>query len=89
MVFDQAQGIGGMKPLHKHGQYLTQSQHQAFDTHLSPGTTAENPGIYRCVVCGDEIGTAKGHTLPPQNHHQHTPGLGPIRWQLLVYAEQR
>jgi len=36
-----------------------------------------------------EIGIAKGHTLPPQNHHQHAAGQGPIKWQLLVFAVQR
>ncbi|EQD58023.1 hypothetical protein B1A_10996, partial [mine drainage metagenome] len=41
----------------------------------------------RCVACGDEIGIAKGHTLPPQNHHQHAAGVGRIRWQLVVYAQ--
>jgi len=74
---------------YKHGQYLTQNQHAAFDELLSPGTTATNAGIYRCAGCGDEIGIAKGHTLPPQNHHQHAPGQGAIRWQLLVFAVQR
>ena len=74
---------------YKHGQYLTQSQHQEFDRLHPPGTTAANAGIYRCAACGDEIGIAKGHTLPPQNHHQHPPGQGPISWQLLVFAVQR
>lgn len=74
--------------LYKHGQYLTPNAHQAFDDLYSPGDTAVNPGIYRCVVCGDEIGIAKGHTLPPQNHHQHQPMQGPVRWQLLVAAIQ-
>lgn len=75
--------------LYKHGQQLAQSQHQAFDALLTPGTTAANAGVYRCAVCGDEIGIAKDHTLPPQNHHQHPPGHGPIRWRLLVCAVQR
>lgn len=74
---------------YKHGQHLTQSQHGAFDARLSPGSNADNAGIYRCTACGDEIGIAKDHTLPPQNHHQHAPGLGSIQWQLLVYAQQR
>ncbi|PWV22291.1 protein L, partial [Cronobacter sakazakii] len=26
-------------------------------------------------------------TIPPQNHHQHTPAQGNIRWQLFVYAQ--
>lgn len=74
---------------YKHGQYLTPSQHAAFDTLTSPGTEAANAGIYRCAACGDEIGIAKGHILPPQNHHQHAPGLGAIKWQLVVFAQQR
>ncbi len=71
---------------YKYGQYLEKSEHSAFDAKHAPGGEAQNPGIYRCVVCGDEIGIAKGHTLPPQNHHQHAPGLGKIEWQLLVFA---
>lgn len=74
---------------YKYGQHLTKSEHSAYDALHTPGSPAENPGIYRCTACGDEIAIAKGHTLPPQNHHQHSPGLGPIRWQLLVFAQQR
>ncbi|RYE41436.1 MAG: hypothetical protein EOP24_36985 [Hyphomicrobiales bacterium] len=75
--------------LYKYANQLTLSNHTAFDTLHTPGQPAENPGIYRCVECGDEIGIAKGHTLPPQNHHQHPPGRGPVRWQLLVFAQQQ
>jgi len=74
---------------YKHGQYLAQSPHEEFDKIHVPGSLALNAGIYRCTACGDEIGIAKGHTLPSQNHHQHPPGQGPIRWQLLVFAQQR
>lgn len=74
---------------YKYGQHLTHKDHVAYDTKCAPGTTAANAGIYRCAVCGDEIGIAKGHTLPPQNHHQHAPGLGPIVWQLLVFAQSK
>lgn len=74
---------------YKYGQFLVPNQHSAFDALASPGTAAANAGIYRCTACGDEIGIAKGHTLPPQNHHQHAPGKGPIQWQLLVFAQQR
>ena len=72
---------------YKHGQLLNQLNHEAFDVLISPG--AANAGIYRCAACGDEIGIAKGHTLPPQNHHQHAPGVGPIKWKLLVHAVQK
>lgn len=74
---------------YKYPQFLSHSENSAYDALCAPGTAANNAGIYRCAVCGDEIGIAKGHTLPPQNHHQHDPGKGPIRWQLLVFAQQR
>lgn len=71
--------------LYKYTQHLTQSQHENFDKEYSPGVTTPDPGIYRCTGCGDEIGIAKGHTLPSQNHHQHPYGT-PIKWKLLVCA---
>lgn len=73
--------------LYKHGQHLTQSQDAAFDALHSPGIESPYGGIYRCAACGHEIGIASGHTLPPQGHHQHPPGRGPIQWQLLVFAQ--
>ena len=75
--------------IYKHGEYLSRSDHEEFDKKHAPGAEAYNPGIYRCVACGDEIGIAKGHTLPPQNHHQHAVGLGKIEWQLLVFAASK
>ncbi len=74
---------------YKYSQYLKQSNHEEYDKKYSPGTAAPNPGIYRCVACGDEIAIAKGHTLPPQNHHQHAPNAGRIEWQLAVFAQQK
>ena len=74
---------------YKYGDHLQHSNHTAYDTKQAPGTTAENAGIYRCASCGDEIGIAKGHTLPPQNHHQQAPGVGKIEWQLLMFAQQK
>jgi hypothetical protein len=64
-----------------------QKSQTAFDNVYEPGNAALHPGIYRCQGCGDEIGIATGHTLPPQNHHQHKPEHGKIRWQLFVYAQ--
>lgn len=74
--------------LYKHGNFLTQSHSEAFDATSSPGVAAPHPGIYRCTSCGDEIAIAGGHVLPPQNHRQHDPAGGLIRWQLLVYPVQ-
>lgn len=74
---------------YKYREPLMQSSNAAFDTRHAPGTKAENPGIYRCTGCGDEVSMAKGQTLPPQSHHQHEPGQGTVAWQLVVFAEQR
>ena len=74
---------------YKYGRLLTQNDHVAFDERHAPGSVAPNAGIYRCVNCSDEIAIAKGHVLPPQNHHQHSPGAGKIEWQLVVFAQQR
>ncbi|MFT8419215.1 MAG: hypothetical protein ABF636_10375 [Acetobacter sp.] len=54
---------------------------------LSPGDRAEYAGIYRCTGCGHEIAIAKGHIMPPQNHHSHGLLNGPILWQLIVAAK--
>jgi len=74
--------------LYKYEQNLKKSQDDAFDTKHSPGAAAPHAGIYRCVGCGWEIGIAISHTLPPQNHHQHTGG-SKVEWLLLVYAEHK
>ncbi|WP_447593117.1 hypothetical protein [Aquipseudomonas campi] len=49
---------------YKYGQYLKQKDHSAYDTKYSPGQEAINPGIYRCVACGDEIAIAKVTHFP-------------------------
>ena len=74
---------------YKYGQHLNKGDSEVYDKKCSPGSNADNAGIYRCAACCDEIGIAKGHTLPPQNHHQHAPGVGKIEWHLLVYAQQK
>ncbi|CAE6765992.1 hypothetical protein R69927_05646 [Paraburkholderia domus] len=72
---------------YKYTQYLQQNSHAAYDTLYEPGVDAPDPGIYRCNACGREIGIAKGHKLPPQNHHQHAQGIGRIQWRLAVFAQ--
>jgi hypothetical protein len=74
---------------YKHGEYLHQNQHEEFDRVLTPGTIAANSGIYRCVGCGDEVACNKDNPLPSQNHRQHNPNQGAIRWKLLVFAIQQ
>lgn len=73
---------------YKYGEYLNKSDHTEYDSEYTPGTIAANSGIYRCKNCGDEIAANKGNPLPPQNHHQHSNG-NPIRWKLLVFAQQK
>jgi hypothetical protein len=75
--------------LYKNGNCLIHFTDAAFDAKHNPGTSAPHPGIYRCTSCGDEIAIAGGHTLPPQNHRQHSPLNGPIHWQLLVFPQQQ
>lgn len=70
--------------LYKYAADLEQSKSDAFDKLHDPGTEAPFPGIYVCVNCKHEVATAHGHTLPPQNHNQHDPKNGPIKWRLVV-----
>lgn len=72
---------------YKYTQFLNVSDSMAYDALSSPGVAAPDAGIYRCHVCGHEIAIAKGHVLPPQTHHQHRPGDGPIQWRLTVFAQ--
>ena len=73
---------------YKQIEYLHKLDHAAFDKEFEPGTIAVNSGIYRCTNCGDEAACTKGDPLPPQDHRQHIPIQGPIRWRLVVFAEQ-
>ena len=68
----------------KYSQILEQNDNSAFDVLHVPGAITPYSGIYRCAVCGKEDVSTCGHPLPPQNHHQHRIGAGPIRWQLIV-----
>lgn len=61
----------------------------AFESSFGPGQTVAHSGIYRCENCGDEIAANAGDPFPPQNHHAHQQGLGPIRWRLLVFSESK
>jgi hypothetical protein len=60
---------------------LSYSNSPIFAQVFEPGTAAPFGGIYKCTGCGHEIGTAKYHSLPPQNHHQHTYPYRRILWQ--------
>jgi len=69
---------------YKYSKYLNQSNHAAFDTITHPGNNVPHSGIYRCEGCGENIVSTRGHTMPPQNHHQHTTSQGAIRWRLIA-----
>jgi hypothetical protein len=58
-----------------------------FDTDHQPGERAPVAGIYRCIGCGREIGTAANHTLPTQ--HLAGPESHPVRWRLVAFADHR
>jgi hypothetical protein len=72
--------------MYKNAQYLTATDGDAFDILYNAGTPTPHSGIYRCEGCGKEATSVLGHTLPPQNHHQHTESQGAIRWRLAVWG---
>ena len=47
---------------YKNDKYLTQSDHEIYDTEHKPGAVIANSGIYGCA---DEIAANKGNPLPP------------------------
>jgi len=70
--------------IYKYPQFVSQHNSPAFDAVNSASTPTPYSGIYRCEGCGKNIVSTEGHHLPPQNHHQHTPAQGTIRWRLVV-----
>lgn len=73
--------------LFRYSRFLTQSDDEAFDSLCWPGQTTPHSGIYRCEGCGREIASNGLDPLPPQNHHQHATGEGPVRWRMIIYAQ--
>jgi hypothetical protein len=74
---------------YKYPQFLAQVNHDAFDTLHLPGQVPPFSGIYRCQGCGREVVAEQARQLPPQNHHQHSPQQGMVRWRLITYADHR
>lgn len=68
--------------LYKYPAYFQQSDSTAFDVIHAPADATPWSGIYRCEGCGKAVTSIQGNELPPQNHHQHTPAQGRIRWRL-------
>lgn len=75
--------------LYKYPNVLGQTQDAAFDQIHHPGGNVPHSGIYRCEGCGREVVAEEARSFPPQNHHQHTPQQGAVRWRLAVYADHR
>jgi hypothetical protein len=71
---------------YKYGDWLTHSTSEKFDEIHEPGTPTPYSGVYRCEGCGKEVTSVSHHPLPPQNHHQHEPHQGKIRWRLVVWG---
>ncbi|CAB3804853.1 hypothetical protein GCM10011400_51650 [Paraburkholderia caffeinilytica] len=71
---------------YKYGNYLVQEQGPEFDALHSPGGQTPYSGIYRCEACGGSSVSTLGNPLPPQGHHLHNPGIGPIQWRLVTKA---
>lgn len=70
--------------LFKDARYLQSGTGIPFVSLYPPGSDAPVAGIYRCSGCGNEIVSHRDHNLPPENHHRHAIGQGPIRWHLIV-----
>jgi hypothetical protein len=75
--------------MYKEAEYLTKSGDVAFDKDHRPGAPTPFSGVYRCMECGREVVSTQSHPMPPQNHHQHTPARGTIRWRLIVFADDK
>lgn len=75
--------------LYKNSAVLTQTNDSQFDQVHEPGGRTPFSAIYRCTGCGKEIVSEESKPLPPQNHHQHTPAQGTIRWKMVVYANHK
>ena len=73
--------------LYKYPHFFQQSQHHAFDEIYEAGVLTPYSGIYRCEGCGKSTTSVHNYPLPPQNHHQHVPAQGRIRWRLAASHE--
>ena len=75
--------------LYKDKKYLSQDDNEVFDAIFSAGQKPPHSGIYHCAGCGREVVAEENRALPPQNHHQHAPHQGSVRWKMVVYAEHK
>ena len=75
--------------LFKNPSVFVQSADAAFDVLYNPGSVPAYSGIFRCNGCGHEVVGEHTRSLPPQNHHQHSPAQGSIRWQMTAHPQSR
>lgn len=73
--------------IYKYQEYLTSNGNEQFDKIYDPGAATPHSAIYGCMGCHREVVSEAGKSLPPQNHHTHTPQQGTIRWKMIVYAD--
>ena len=69
---------------YKYPQFLQQENGGEYDLIYEPGAQTPISGVYRCEGCGKSVTSIKDRPLPPQNHHEHSPQQGLIRWRLAV-----
>jgi hypothetical protein len=74
---------------YKYPAYLEKNESSEFDYEHAPGSATPHSGIYRCLGCGRELVSEQYKPFPPQNHHQHAPAQGHIRWRLVAYADHQ
>jgi hypothetical protein len=59
-----------------------------FDREYEPGQAPVYSGIYRCRGCGCESVAQAAKPFLVEDHPQHLPTQGPVRWRLAVAAQQ-
>jgi hypothetical protein len=82
----ELEAAGDPMAKYKYPHHMIQSDVTAFDKDWLPGQITLNAGIYRCRTCGDEIVVGRRQQIPTA-HHEHAV-LGPVVWQLLVFAQE-
>jgi hypothetical protein len=75
--------------IYKYVGFIGKLDLTAFDQLYNPGDRTPFTGIYRCEACGHEDARNTGDPLPPEDHAQHNPNQGAVKWRLTVFAYGR
>jgi hypothetical protein len=70
--------------LYKYLTHLEPASSDEFDKSYHPGERVNWSGIYRCIVCGQEIMQSNQNPLPSETHHEHAADQGSPTWMLVV-----